>query len=61
MISGIVLPGTGAEVFVAEEDNPLGLLGAASSPPTGAAAVSLIVDSAFFVVATTATVSDGSE
>jgi hypothetical protein len=59
-IAGDVLLGAGAEVFDAEENDPLGLSGAASSPPTAAAAVSYCVDSEAFVpVATNATVSDG--
>jgi hypothetical protein len=60
-IAGDVLLGAGAEVFDAEENDPLGLSGAASSPPTAAAAVSYCVDSEAFVpVVTNATVSGGS-
>jgi hypothetical protein len=55
-----LLLGTGAEVFVAEEDDPLGLREAASSTSTAAATVLLVVDSEAFVsMATIATVSDG--
>jgi hypothetical protein len=57
-----LLLGTGAEVFVAEEDDPLGLREAASSTSTAAATVLLVVDSEAFVsMATIATVSDGPE
>jgi hypothetical protein len=59
---GIGLLGAGAEVFIAEEDEPLGLRKAASSAPTAVATALLVVDSEAFVsMATIATVSDGSE
>jgi hypothetical protein len=59
---GIGLPGAAAEVFIAEEDEPLGLRKAASSAPTAVATALRVVDSEAFVsMATIATVSDGSE
>ena len=59
-IAGNVTLGACAEVFDADENDPIGLLGAASSPPTAAATVSCWVDSeAFLPVVTSATVSGG--